>query len=309
MLALRADMDMIVIGGQTLRRDNPSLATRGEANFARRREGERTDHPIKLVVTRDGDIPTDRKFFTDGDGPKLVLHGDWDRPDDLIDAILATAGDHGANDILIEGGATLLRQVLASGRGSEWRLAVSPMRMGGTGHAFLEDPQTLLSTYPVASHVNLGGTDVFTLDLTKHRLTRLMNDAFALSQKCPPSDTAFAVGAIACDETLKGLATGYSRETGEKDHAEEALLSKLEGQTPHTVICTLEPCLTRASKPTGCSERLVKAGAKRVVYAVAEDATFTEQKGLSYLSDHGVELIHLPGFEDQFRAVNRALYG
>ena len=114
--------------------------------------------------------------------------------------------------------------------------------------------------------------------------------------------------AIACDADMRVLATGYSRETGPHIHAEEVMLARL-ARAPHTVVCTLEPCLHRASKPTGCAERLVAVGVQRVAYAVAEDDTFTRQSGLSYLRDHGVDLVRIPGFEGRVRAVNAPVYG
>lgn len=154
---------------------------------------------------------------------------------------------------------------------------------------------------------SLGDTAVFHIDLLLSRAKPLMAQALTLSEQCPASETAFAVGAIACTEDLTVLATGYSRETGPHDHAEEALLSKLN-TSPHTVICTLEPCLTRASKPTGCAQRLVDAGVQRVIYAVAEDRTFTAQTGLAHLHTHGIELLHLSGYENWFRTVNRPIY-
>src|SRR5262245_27241567 len=100
-----------------------------------------------------------------------------------------------------------------------------------------------------------------------------MQRAFALSRKCPPSSEALAVGAIAAVEMLSVLAEGYSRETGELEHAEEVVLAKLRasGQTAHTLICTLEPCVHRKSKPHGCAELVEQAGIKAVVYAIAED--------------------------------------
>jgi len=139
----------------------------------------------------------------------------------------------------------------------------------------------------------------------------LMGRAFALSRLCRPSRSAFAVGALACDERLNVLAEGYSRETGELDHAEEVVLAKLRaaGQTADTLICTLEPCLHRKSKPHGCAELLAQAGVKTVVYAMAEDDTFVRQGGLAYLAEQGVKLVYLSGYEDAFRAANPGIYG
>lgn len=142
------------------------------------------------------------------------------------------------------------------------------------------------------------------------KLEPLMQRAFALSMQCPPSQTAFAVGAIACDAALNVLAEGFSRETGEHDHAEEVVLAKLRasGLSAHTLVCTLEPCLHRKSKQHGCAELVDGAGFKTVVYAIAEDDTFVRQGGLTYLRERGVQLIHLHGYEAAFSAANAMIY-
>ena len=313
-LALRAQMDMIVIGAETLRRDNPSLATRGRAHHDARKAAGRAVDPVKVVVTRTGDIPHDREFFNTGTAETIVLtQTPTDVPGTLalfhgdpIDAITDLAQARGLPDILIEGGAQLLRHALPRAR--FLRLAVSPRHLGDVGHARLfEDFDRFMDSLFVAGIETLGDTTVFHIDLLLSRAKPLMEQALALSEQCPASNTAFAVGALACTEDLTVLATGYSRETGPTDHAEEALLSKLD-LPPHTVICTLEPCLTRASKPKGCAQRLIEAGVERVIYAVAEDTTFTQQTGLSHLHAHGIELLHLSGYEDWFRAVNGPIY-
>ncbi len=309
-LALRARMDMIVVGAQTLRRDDPSLATRGAVHEVARQRGGRAPHPVKVVVSRSGDVPRDRRFFRDGDAEKIVLSRHFGTGRDLADALRAIASERGLSDILVEGGAQMLRMLLPEAR--FLRLAVGPQAFGPRGHArLIKDPIAFAADQLVRREETLGGTRVFHIDLLATRLRPLMERAFDLSERCPASDTAFAVGAVACDAELAVLATGYSRETGPADHAEEAMLSKLPEHLapPHTVVCTLEPCLSRASKPTGCAERLVAAGVRRVAYAVAEDETFTRQSGLAYLRDHGVALVHLPGFEARFRAVNAAVYG
>lgn len=314
MLALRATMDMIVIGAETLRRDNPSLATRGRAHHEARKAAGRAQDPVKVVVTRTGDIPSDRAFFQTGTAETIVLsQTQADVPGtrvlfdgDPVVAIEDLAQARGLTDVLIEGGAQML--TLAMGRARFLRLAVSPRELGPAGHARLfENFDRFMATMHVTRTEMLGDTTVFHIDLLLSRAKPLMERALSLSAKCPASHTAFAVGALACTDNLRVLATGYSRETGPTDHAEEAMLSKLT-QPPHTVICTLEPCLTRASKPTGCAQRLIDAGVERVIYAVAEDATFTQQTGLSHLHAHGIELLHLSGYEEGFRAVNGPIY-
>lgn len=306
---------MIVIGAETLRRDDPSLATRGEQHIAARRAGGLAPHPVKLVVTRSGVIPRDRAFFQTDDAETIILtRTPTDAPGtivaldgDPIDAILRLAEARNHKHILIEGGAQMLR--LALPRARYLRLAVSPRPLGADGHARLTDNmETFLEPLHIVRAERLGDTQVHHIDLLLSRARPLMNQAVALSKTCPPSKSAFAVGSIGCDAALNIIATGYSRETGPTDHAEEAMLSKTS-EPIHTAIVTLEPCLDRASKPMGCAQRLVDAGVKRVIYGVAEDSTFTQQRGLTFLRDNGVEVLHLPGFEIQFRQVNAAIYG
>ncbi len=313
-LGLRATMDMIIVGAETVRRDDPSLATRGAKHIRRRARDGRAADPIKVVLTRSGDLPHDRHIWTSGSAETIVLsQSPSDAPatviefdEDPIEAVLALAKTLRCQDILIEGGAEIL--TLAQPHARWFRLAVSTKTLGEAGRAHVFDPSAFLDQYPPVYSQDFGDTVVHHIDLHQVRARAHMAEAIALSKNCPPSNTAFAVGCIGCDADMSVLATGYSRETGPKDHAEEAMLSKLGGVSPHTVICTLEPCLSRASKPTGCAQRLVAAGVSRVYYAVVEDGTFTQQRGLAHLKENGVELIHLPGFDADFRAANKAVY-
>jgi pyrimidine deaminase RibD-like protein len=61
---------------------------------------------------------------------------------------------------------------------------------------------------------------------------RWLRQAIALSRCSPPSQTAFAVGAVLVAADGSVLATGYSREGDPHDHAEEAALAKLPAGTP-----------------------------------------------------------------------------
>ena len=58
---------------------------------------------------------------------------------------------------------------------------------------------------------------------------RFLRQAIELSRRCPPSDTAFSVGAVLVEAGGAVLATGFSRESDPHDHAEEAALAKAAG--------------------------------------------------------------------------------
>ncbi|HVT67559.1 MAG TPA: dCMP deaminase, partial [Trebonia sp.] len=74
-----------------------------------------------------------------------------------------------------------------------------------------------------------------------------MRLAVSLARQCPPSATAFSVGAVVVAADGTELARGFSREGGDPVvHAEEAALAKLAPGDPRlagaTVYSTLEPC-------------------------------------------------------------------
>ena len=56
---------------------------------------------------------------------------------------------------------------------------------------------------------------------------RFLRWAVELSRLCPPSGSAFSVGAVVVGEDGEVLATGFSREQEDHDHAEEVALRKL----------------------------------------------------------------------------------
>ena len=76
---------------------------------------------------------------------------------------------------------------------------------------------------------------------------------------------------------------------GGKPHAEELAL-EMAGEAAKGAVAyvTLEPCHSRSSGASGCSDRLISAGVKRVVVAV-EDHHPTATDGLTKLKSAGVE--------------------
>lgn len=102
--------------------------------------------------------------------------------------------------------------------------------------------------------------------------------AVALSRLSPPSTSAHSVGAVIVDATGTELASGYSRDTDVTVHAEESALARLDRHDPWvadaTLYTTLEPCTERQSRPTTCTQLVLAAGLRRVVYAYREPALF-----------------------------------
>lgn len=140
----------------------------------------------------------------------------------------------------------------------------------------------------------------------------LLRAAVELARNCPPSDTAFSVGALVVADGVV-LADGWSRRTDPHDHAEEAALATLgpgwRAPAGTTVYSSLEPCSARASRPRTCSELILAAGIERVVFAWREPSIFVTGEGAEQLRAAGVEVLELPELAAGVREVNAHLLG
>ncbi|GAA4638214.1 hypothetical protein GCM10023196_095060 [Actinoallomurus vinaceus] len=143
---VRAESDAILIGATTLRRDNPRLLV----NSAKRRDEREArglpPYPLKITVTRNGDLDRDLKFWHHG-GDKLIYCPDSavprlrERLGDLADvaglgasldfeAMLDDLGQRGINRLMVEGGGTIHTQFLTAGLADEIHLAIAPFFLG-----------------------------------------------------------------------------------------------------------------------------------------------------------------------------------
>jgi 5-amino-6-(5-phosphoribosylamino)uracil reductase len=142
---------------------------------------------------------------------------------------------------------------------------------------------------------------------------RRLGEAIELAAACPSSATAFSVGAVITGADGRVLATGYSRETGLHDHAEEVALAKLDPADPRlrgaTIYSSLEPCSTRASRPVSCTQLILDAGIPRIVFAWREPALFVDCVGAELLRAAGRETIEVSDLAALVRRTNAHLPG
>jgi 5-amino-6-(5-phosphoribosylamino)uracil reductase len=148
--AVRAASDAILVGAATVRNDNPRLVIRSPARRAERVAGGVPSDPIKVTVTRSGDLDADAQFFRAGDAQKLVycppgLAGTLRRKlgsvATVIDAgepvCMAHIGmdlsDRGVNRLMVEGGGRIHTQFLTAGLADELQLVVAPFFIGDAG--------------------------------------------------------------------------------------------------------------------------------------------------------------------------------
>jgi pyrimidine deaminase RibD-like protein len=141
---------------------------------------------------------------------------------------------------------------------------------------------------------------------------RWMRLAIELAWQCPPSPTAFSVGAVIVDADGDEISRGFSREDDPLVHAEESALGKLSARDPRlagaTIYSTLEPCSQRKSRPRSCTELIIAAGLRRVVIGWREPDLFVADcQGEELLAEAGLQVDELPELAAAAAAPNRHL--
>ncbi len=336
---VRAGCDAIMVGAQTVRQDNPRLLIRDPRRRARRVARGLPAHPVRVTLTATGDLDPQARFFAPG-VLRLVYSASpaigrararlghsavvIDAGDPLsLDLVLSDLAERGVLRLMVEGGARLLGAFLAGGLADELDLAVAPFFVADP------DPKTaprlnLPRPVPAAPMTLAEVSRVGEVGLFRYLLGpggpdhRFLRWAVQLARLCPPSGTAFSVGAVIVGEDGEVLATGFSREQEDHDHAEEVALRKLalrklgpsDPRLRHaTIYSSLVPCGARASRPVTCVQHIVAAGIPRVVFAWREPRLFTDGEGAEQLRAAGVAVTEVPGLAGQARAVNAHLLG
>ncbi len=140
---------------------------------------------------------------------------------------------------------------------------------------------------------------------------RWLHHAIDLSRRCPPSTTAFSVGAVVLDAEGSVLADGYSRRDDPREHAEEGALRALDPTDPRlpraTLYTSLEPCSARGARRRSCSELILDTPIGRVVFAWREPAIFVDCDGAERLRAAGRTVIEVPELAPRVREVNAHL--
>ena len=332
---VRASCDAILVGAGTIRRDDPRLLIRDPRRRARRAARGRPEHPARVTVTGTGDLDPGARFFAPTAerlvycatpalprarariGEKAVIIDAGDPV--TLDFVLNNLAERSVARLLVEGGAQVLAEFLARERShelaDELHLAVAPF--------FVADPAAPRLNVPPNPN---GPSSPMTLaevrrldDVVLHRYLlgpggpdrRFLSWAVELSRLCPPSESAFSVGAVIVGEDGQVLSTGFSREQEDHDHAEEVAVRKLGFHDPRlrraTIYSSLVPCGARASRPVTCVQHILAAGLPRVVFAWREPPVFTAGDGADQLCAAGVDVLELPDLADRARAVNAHL--
>ncbi|WP_369156661.1 dihydrofolate reductase family protein [Streptomyces sp. R02] len=337
---VRASVDAILVGAGTIRADNPRLLVNSPERRAARVADGRPEYPLKVTVSGSGDLdPAARFWHTGGDKVLYTTGKGAERARVLgIAADVVPLGDaldwrrllehlhdeRGVRRLMVEGGGRIHTQLMTQGLADELQLVLAPLFVGDPDAPRLFGPGSyqggrlrLVETRPVGDVVLMRyeptapGAGALPAAADRHWLAL----ACELAAQCPPSETAFSVGAVVVAADGTELARGHSREGGDPVvHAEEAALAKTDPTDPRlagaTVYSSLEPCARRASRPAPCARLILDAGVRRVVTAWREPDTFvTDADGSAVLADGGATVLVLPEYEQRAKAPNAHLLG
>lgn len=321
---LRTQHDAILVGAETLRRDDPALLLRDEDARRRRvQDGLRPDL-TKVTLTRSGNLDPSLRFFTEGDAdicvfsqcelPHLKNIATVISSDDPISAksIVTRLEKRGIRRLFVEGGARVLKMFLAEGMADVLRLAVNPTLRSGEEQGCARFAFTPPDGTPCRQE-RFGGMEVTTWQLhpdTTDADLRYLRMAIEESRKCTPCATSYCVGAVVV--TPDGsVFKGYTHETSTTHHAEQEAIAKaltagaaLQGAT---IYSSMEPCSKRASEPESCTELILRHGFARAIFALYEPDLFVECRGALMLRKAGIDVRCYPQAADEVRAINAHL--
>lgn len=109
----REHVDAVMVGAETIRKDNPSLLCHTRRN----------DDLWRVVVSRSGKLPRNAQVFADAAKDRTLVFGD-------AAEALRELGRRGFMHVLCEGGLGLARSLAAAGHVDEWVVVLAPIVIG-----------------------------------------------------------------------------------------------------------------------------------------------------------------------------------
>lgn len=169
---LRAAVDAVMVGGQTLTAEDPRLTVKSEKLHQQRVEKGLSANPAKVGIISDAQIPLDGKFITEGGARVFVFTTEQTNPhqvaalrsagaevhilgEDRVDlsAAMKQLRSMGVKQVLLEGGGTLNAAMFAEGLIDEVKIFLAPKIFGGSTAPTLADGPGL--SFDQAVHLSL----------------------------------------------------------------------------------------------------------------------------------------------------------
>ena len=133
---LRAQVDAILIGGGTIRADNPQLTVRGVPM-------EDRPQPWRVVVSRSGNLPPESTVFTDEYRDRTLVFTGLS-----LREVLAELGRREITSVMIEGGIQMLGMAFDERLVNQICFYIAPLLLGGTStFSTIASPQIINPNY------------------------------------------------------------------------------------------------------------------------------------------------------------------
>ncbi len=144
---VRGGVDAILVGANTIRRDDPRLLIRSVKRQDERVRRGLTPHPVKVTLTGGGGVDATARFFSTGDIEKIIYTPDPEvtalrealgdvatvvgagQPIDL-GVVLDDLGERNVRRLMVEGGGIVHTQFLTAGLVDEIHLVIAPFFVG-----------------------------------------------------------------------------------------------------------------------------------------------------------------------------------
>lgn len=167
---LRSEYDAILVGANTIRKDNPSLVCKTSKH-----------QPIKITITNSGNIDIQSNFFQIGEAKKIIftsqqsfslIHDKFKNHATVLafndlDGLLNQLYQLGIKKLMIEGGGNVLTQFLAAALFDIFRLAICPVIVANNKAVKLVDDKIELAKLKIIESQQLESIQVI-LFATEH---------------------------------------------------------------------------------------------------------------------------------------------
>jgi len=119
---LRAVVDAIIVGAETIRRDNPRLTIRSERGYTQ---------PMRVILTKSGRLLRTAKVFYDSNRDRTLICRNK-----TLRSVLRGLGRRKITSVLIEGGGDVLSQAFDQRLVDKVQIYIAPIFTGGSVLAF-----------------------------------------------------------------------------------------------------------------------------------------------------------------------------